>query len=732
MRYNMSSDVTYKRTYYLTTSANLEYLRKEAGNVIALTDADGIYYDAIDPNTGKLERRKASGIEFVESLDKRKQEAQTISVVKTGEDEDEQGNTIDLYSGYIWEDNEFHEIFNNSGDFKVKSVALENTSGGPYYLVASPESITSTKSLVKSPDIFITVDGKISADITGTAAKATRAVSASSADTATRAERDSLSHLITDYFKDVSASAVSQGTRLRFTKGDGTTKDVTAKDTTYNVFTSSTAGLVDGYNNTVQEDTTGIILSGSGWISTNDIDLPAAESAVKDGSGNVITQTYVSSAAFNTTSKSLTLYHEDGSAEPTLNIPYVDSTFSTGSNGLVPGPSGSDTAKFLKGNGTWAAAITPDDVYNGTTKGIVPNPPTGAGSTEKYLRSDGSWNGIFSSSANGLVPKTSSVSATYVLRANGTWSAETDTQNTAGATQSSNFLYLVGSPNQNTSNQTYTNSSVYIDGNTLYSNAKQVVNLSDSQALINKTYEGYTLGSACAVDASPSVTQTVLPVTDNFTGDGSTTAFTLSESPISVTSVTVAGTATTAYTISDKTLTFTTAPASSAAIVVDYTKADPSYDTTDVPTNNAVITYVNGVKNTITPLIAAKVDGSVIADLYDATSTYAVGDYCMNDIGNGIQLFKCNTAISTAEAFDPTKWDNLTVMDTQGKWLSGTLTAGSTSITLSDASITTSSHIEVWADNGNVNYTNISSTTGSVTITFLAQASNMTVEVRVF
>ena len=63
--------------------------------------------------------------------------------------------------------------------------------------------------------------------------------------------------------------------------------------------------------------------------------------------------------------------------------------------------------------------------------------------------------------------------------------------------------------------------------------------------------------------------------------------------------------------------------------------------------------------------------------------------------------------------------------------VTGTLTAGQTSITLSDASITTSSFIQVFADNGNVNYTSISVITGSVTIGFLAQASDMTVTVRV-
>lgn len=47
------------------------------------------------------------------------------------------------------------------------------------------------------------------------------------------------------------------------------------------------------------------------------------------------------------------------------------------------------------------------------------------------------------------------------------------------------------------------------------------------------------------------------------------------------------------------------------------------------------------------------------AAVYDSTATYAVGDICTY---NG-QLYKCNTAISTAEAFDVTKWDAGTAND---------------------------------------------------------------------
>ena len=60
--------------------------------------------------------------------------------------------------------------------------------------------------------------------------------------------------------------------------------------------------------------------------------------------------------------------------------------------------------------------------------------------------------------------------------------------------------------------------------------------------------------------------------TDNVTGDGSTTAFTLAHTPAGgdLASVTVDGEATSAYTVSGKTLTFTTAPSNGDAVVVKY------------------------------------------------------------------------------------------------------------------------------------------------------------------
>ena len=63
--------------------------------------------------------------------------------------------------------------------------------------------------------------------------------------------------------------------------------------------------------------------------------------------------------------------------------------------------------------------------------------------------------------------------------------------------------------------------------------------------------------------------------------------------------------------------------------------------------------------------------------------------------------------------------------------ITGSLTAGQTSITLSDASITTSSTFDIYTDTFGIQPVSAVVATGSITLTFLAQASNISVKVRV-
>lgn len=65
------------------------------------------------------------------------------------------------------------------------------------------------------------------------------------------------------------------------------------------------------------------------------------------------------------------------------------------------------------------------------------------------------------------------------------------------------------------------------------------------------------------------------------------------------------------------------------------------------------------------------------------------------------------------------------------KEVTGTLTAGDTSITLSDVAILTTSTIDVYTDVYGVSPETVTVATGSVTLTFEAQASDLGVKVRV-
>lgn len=64
--------------------------------------------------------------------------------------------------------------------------------------------------------------------------------------------------------------------------------------------------------------------------------------------------------------------------------------------------------------------------------------------------------------------------------------------------------------------------------------------------------------------------------------------------------------------------------------------------------------------------------------------------------------------------------------------VTGTLLAGVTTLVLSDASITSTSTLDVFTDVYGVSPTDMVATTGSVTLTFEAQASDLGVKVRVY
>lgn len=64
-------------------------------------------------------------------------------------------------------------------------------------------------------------------------------------------------------------------------------------------------------------------------------------------------------------------------------------------------------------------------------------------------------------------------------------------------------------------------------------------------------------------------------------------------------------------------------------------------------------------------------------------------------------------------------------------WLTGTLAAGSTTLTISSPSITSSSTFEIYTSNYKASPKNVTATNGSMTMTFRAQSSAVNVKVRI-
>lgn len=93
--------------------------------------------------------------------------------------------------------------------------------------------------------------------------------------------------------------------------------------------------------------------------------------------------------------------------------------------------------------------------------------------------------GDFSSTEKGLVPSPGSSNTGKFLRGDGTWQTPTDhdTKNTAGSTNTSSKIFLIGATAQGANPQTYSHDTVYVgtDG-CLYSNGHRVIDIQVASA----------------------------------------------------------------------------------------------------------------------------------------------------------------------------------------------------------------------------------------------------------
>lgn len=428
-----------QRKYYVTTFDELSTIPIVEGNVITLSDTDGLYYDVGNPaGSGQsIVRRKASAIEYVETLADARHERDTIFVITEG----------NATTGYCWneDNNSFYPVFNNAEvtDSKVQSVKQSpwNTKA---YIVASEQEGTWTGNLLKNPNIYITSTGKIHADIEGSATSTSFANSANSASTANKATKDGDNNTITDYYlHDVSSNATTDlGSTLTFTFGNGDLKAVRVSDHTYSLFTASSSGLVPAASGGTLAD---LVLTGSGWEDIANVSIgnaTNATNATNDADGNEIAATYYADVSY-TTGVGLTLTSSDGNTHKTVQLPISDyDVFAPDVNGLVPAPTQvqSEQDLFLKSDGTWDVSTTNDFVPATSEEagihGLVPAPEIGVDASY-FLRGDKSWGSQFNTTYYGLVPPPLIADPSYSLRADGSWaqSSSTDTKNTTGASQ---------------------------------------------------------------------------------------------------------------------------------------------------------------------------------------------------------------------------------------------------------------------------------------------------------
>lgn len=637
--------VTIKRTFILATLDELDTIPIKEGNWIALTDADGMFYDTGNPaGTGtNVVRREISGrTQFVTELPEVGDE-NNVYVLDT--QSTLVGTDQPYYEVYCWENSAWQKIATNTQDINVNSVVSSSTKA---YITGSAVRTSNTGILVKREDVFISEDGIISARgfTGGSIDSAKEAIHAVNADNADIAEKDTSDNMINAYYKDVNVS----GRDLVFTRGNGTTKSITTP------FTDVVSVNSNGLAPKMPTDPAMNILSRNNnnaaeWLPLDVSNLPA-KSATYDHLNNDIASTYVAGMSFDNNTRKLTYTNGGGSTIDDITIPdtsyndysgpgnghglvpasnsgdaqryfRVDGTWQVlptytgatgsvnGTAGLVKAPQAGDVDKFLKGDGTWGVTPYPN-TFVGSTEGLVPS----SSSNDDFLRSDGSWvkppvyqgATTLANGTQGAVPAPTTAQKDYFLKGDGNWSA---LPTMVGATSSANGASgTVPAP-------TSSDTAKFLRGDGTWgavnipvftSNANGLVPMSDttsSDVYLNAT-GGWSTPALNTAGASESSTSTD-SFSDTFYGDSATTSFTLEYAPIAGSlHVYVDGVESTTYTTSDRVITFQTAPTL----------------TTETETFSiAAGQSVYEVSKAITSIVSVKVSGVTILPTVDYIQT---------------------------------------------------------------------------------------------------------------
>lgn len=262
---------------------------------------------------------------------------------------------------------------------------------------------------------------------------------------------------------------------------DQSDSEITFTNTTYNTFLKETAANTGGRNGLVpkpnyndgsktrflREDGTWVIPTNTSYTFANGTDgsftvTPSGGSGQKvtigkpatAGTADKVSKTLTIKINAGTT-EGTDLYTYDGSKAKTLDI-------KAGANITLTPTAGVLTISATNSNTTY----TLSGALDGNTFVTTLTPSSGTATTAVIP----AMVGATSSAAGkvGLVPAPAANKHTSFLRGDGVWIIPTDTKNTAGSTNSTSKLFLIGATSQADNLQTYSNKSVYTTNGTLY------------------------------------------------------------------------------------------------------------------------------------------------------------------------------------------------------------------------------------------------------------------------
>lgn len=275
----------------------------------------------------------------------------------------------------------------------------------------------------------------------------------STSGTAAKATADASGNNIVDTY-ETKANAITglsvSGKTITYTKGDGTTGTITTQDTNTDVKVKQT-------NSTGTSAYPILLKNGTGTGEVTNGVLFDDGVTIQPSTGKITATTFSGALSGNATSATKATQDASGNV--------ITETYETKANAITGLSVSGKTITYTKGNGTTGTITTQDTdtTYSNMTAATA----SAAGKA-------------------GLVPAPAAGKQSSFLRGDGTWATPSNTKNTAGSTDSSSKLFLIGATSQAANPQTYSHDTAYVgtDG-CLYSGGVKVATTSDLVAITN-------------------------------------------------------------------------------------------------------------------------------------------------------------------------------------------------------------------------------------------------------